>query len=51
VFDTKAPEGSTGMTWIRRRAQNLAEFHLDGSSGKALSAKHAYHAKLRDLKV
>jgi len=29
----------------------LAEFHLDESSGKALSAKHAYQVKLKDLTV
>jgi len=33
------------MTRLKRRVQNLTEFRLDESSGKALSAKHAYQAE------
>jgi len=51
VFNTKAPDGVTGITRLRRRVYNLAEFCLKESSGKALSAKHAYQAKLKDLTV
>ena len=33
------------MTRLKRQVQNPAEFCLDESSGKALSAKHAYQAE------
>jgi len=39
------------MTRLKVRVKNLAASFLDESSGKALSAKHAYQAKLKDLIV
>jgi len=36
---------------LEGESKNPAEFHLDESSGKALSTKHAYQVKLKDLMV
>jgi len=51
VFNIRAPGEVTGTTRLKVRVENPAACHLDESSGKALSAKHAYQAELRDLKV
>jgi len=42
MFNTRAPGKVSGTTRLKVRVENLAAFHLDESSGKALSAKHAY---------
>ena len=39
------------LTELLEWLQNPAEFRLDESSVKALSAKHAYQVELRDLTV
>ena len=41
------------LEWLslEGESKNQAEFRLDEFSGKALSAKHAYQAELRDLTV
>ena len=49
MFNTKAPDEVTGMTRLKMRVENLAASRLDEFSGKALSAKHAYQAGLKDL--
>ena len=51
MFNTRAPGEVTGMTRLKVRVENPAASLLDESSGKALSAKHAYQAKLKDLIV
>ena len=48
---TKALCEATGTTRLNVRVKNLAVFRLNESSGKALSAKHAYQAYLSDLTV
>ena len=45
---TKTLGGATGMTQLRLRVKNLAEFRLSESSDKALSVKYANQAKPRD---
>ena len=49
MFNTGAPGEVIGTTRLKVRVENLAASRLDGSSGKALSAKHAYQAELKDL--
>jgi len=44
VFNTGVPSEVTGTTQLKVRVENLAASRLDESSGKALSAKHAYQA-------
>ena len=39
------------MTRLKVQVENLATSCLNKSSGKALSAKHAYRAELKDLSV
>jgi len=39
------------MTQLKVRVENLTASRQDESSGKALSAKHAYQAELKDLMV
>jgi len=39
------------MTRFKVRVENSAASRLNESSGKALSAKHAYQVQLRDLTV
>ena len=39
------------MTRLKVRVENLTASRLDESSGKALGAKHAYQAELKDLTV
>ena len=51
MFNTRASGKVTGMTRLKVRVENLAASHLDESSDKALSAKHAYQAELKDLTV
>ena len=51
MLNTRAHGEVTGTTRLKMRAKNLAAFPLDESSGKALSAKHAYQAELKDLTV
>ena len=51
MFNTRAPGEVTGTTRLKMRVENLAASRLDESSGKALSVKHAYQAKLKDLMV
>ena len=51
MFNTRAPGEVTRMTRLKMRVENSATSPLDESSGKALSAKQAYQAKLKDLKV
>jgi len=51
VFNTKALGEITGTTQLKVRVENPAASCLDESSGKALSAKHAYQAKLKDLTI
>ena len=51
MLNNRAPGEVTGMTRLKVRVENLATSHLDESSGKALSAKHAYQAELKDLTV
>ena len=42
VFNTRGPGEVTGTTRLKVRVENPATSPLDESSGKALSAKHAY---------
>jgi len=51
VFNTGVPGKVTGTTRLKVRVENPAASHLDKSSSKALSAKHAYQAELKDLTV
>ena len=51
MFNTRASGEFTGTTRLKVRVENPAASHLDESSGKALSAKHAYQAELKDLTV
>jgi len=51
VFNIKAPSEDTTTTRLKVRVENPAASRLDKSSGKALSAKHAYQAELKDLTV
>jgi len=51
VFNTGALGEATGTTRLKVRVRNPAVSRLDESSGKALSAKHAFQAKLKDLMV
>ena len=51
MFNTRAPNEVTGMTRLKVRVENLEASRLYESSGKALSAKYAYEAKLKDLTI
>jgi len=51
VFNIRAPGEVTETTWLKVRVKNPAASRLDESSAKALSAKHAYQAELKDLTV
>jgi len=51
VFNTRVPDEVTEMTRLKVRVENLTVSRLDESSGKALSAKFAYQAELKDLMV
>ena len=51
MFNTRAPGEVTGTTQLKVRVENPAASRLDESGGKALSAKHAYQAELKDLPV
>ena len=51
MFNIRASGEVIGMTRLKVRVENPAASRLDESSGKALSAKHAYQAELKDLKV
>ena len=51
MFNTGVPGEVTGTTQLKVRVENPAASHLDESSDKALSAKHAYQAELKDLTV
>ena len=51
MFNTEAPDEVTGTTRLKVRVENPATSRLDESSDKALSAKHAYQAELKDLTV
>ena len=51
VFNTGAPGEVTWTTRFKVRIENLAASRLDESNDKALSAKHAYQAELKDLTV
>ena len=51
MFSHKVLGEVTGMTQLKMRVGNPAASHLDKSSGKALSTKHAYQAELKDLMV
>ena len=51
MFNTRAPGEVTRMTRLKMRVENPATSPLDESSGKALSAKNAYQAELKDLTV
>jgi len=51
VFNTGASGEVTGTTRLKVRVENPATYPLDESSDKALSAKHAYQAELKDLTV
>jgi len=51
MFNTRAIGEVTRTTWLKVRVENPATSYLDESSDKALSAKHAYQAELKDLTV
>ena len=51
MFSTRAPGEVTEMTPLKVRVENPAASRINESSSKALSAKHAYQAELRDLTV
>jgi len=51
VFNTRAPDEVTGTTQLKLRVENPTASRLNGSSGKMLSARHAYQAELKDLTV
>jgi len=51
VFNTGAPGEVTRTTRLKVWVENPAAFRLDESSDKALSAKRAYQADLKDLTV
>jgi len=51
VFNIRAPDEVTGTIRLKVRVKNPAIFCLDEFSGKALSAKHAYQAELKNLTV
>jgi len=51
VFNTRAPGEVTGITRLKVRFENQVTSRLDESSGKALSAKHAYQVELKDLTI
>jgi len=51
MFDTRAPGEVTRTTRLKVWVEYPAASHLDESSGKALSAKHAYQAELKNLTV
>ena len=51
MFNTRAHGKVTGTTRLKVRAENLTASRVDESNGKALSAKHAYQAELKDLTV
>ena len=51
MFNTRALGEVTGMTRLKVRVENPTASCLDESSGKALSAKHAYQVELKDLTV
>jgi len=51
MFNTRAPGKVTRTTRLKVRVENQAISRLDESSGKALSAKYAYQAELKDQTV
>jgi len=51
VFNTKALGEVTGTTRLKCEFEGPAASRLDESSGKALSANHAYQAEQEDLLV
>ena len=51
MFNTRALGEVTGTTRLKVRVENPAASRLDESSGKLLSAKHAYQVELKDLTV
>ena len=51
MFNTTVPGEVTGTTRLKVRVENPAASRQDESSGKALSAKHAYQAEPKDLTV
>jgi len=51
VFNTRTLGEITRTTRLKVRVENSATSHLDESSGKALSSKHAYQEELKDLTV
>ena len=51
MFNTRAPGEVTGTTRLKVGVEDPAASRLDESSGKALSAEHAYQAELKDLTV
>ena len=51
MFYTRAPGEVTGMTQLKVQVENPAASRLDEFSDKALSAKHAYQAELKELTV
>jgi len=51
VFNTRALGEVTWTTRLKERVENPVASRLNESSGKALSAKHAYQVELKDLMV
>ena len=51
MFNTTAPGEVTGTTRLKVRVENPTTSRLNESSDKALSAKRAYQAELKDLTV
>ena len=51
MFSTRAPGEIIETTRLKMQVENIVAARLDESSGKTLSAKHAYQAELRDLTI
>jgi len=51
MFNIRAPGEVIGTTRLIVRVENPPASRLDESSGKAMSAKHAYQAELKNLTV
>ena len=51
MFNIRVLGEVTGTTRLKVRIENPTTSHLDESGGKALCAKHANQAELKDLTV